>query len=81
VHAKQEMDTETIKSLMLEQIYSPVLWVRCISKLCALGAQTFVECGPGKVLGGLNKRINRSLISFPLDNSANFESTFAAMQE
>jgi [acyl-carrier-protein] S-malonyltransferase len=81
VHAKQEMDPENIKSLMLEQIYSPVLWVRCISELCDLGAQTFVECGPGKVLGGLNKRINRSLISFPLDNSANFESTFAAMQE
>ena len=81
VHAKQEMDTETIKSLMLEQIYSPVLWVRCISELCDLGAQTFVECGPGKVLGGLNKRINRSLISFPLDNSANFESTISAMQE
>jgi [acyl-carrier-protein] S-malonyltransferase len=66
---------------MLEQIYSPVLWVRCISELSELGAQTFVECGPGRVLGGLNKRIDRSLTSFSLDNSANFESTVAAMQK
>ena len=79
VHAKQEMDTETIKSLMLEQIYSPVLWVRCISELRNLGARTFVECGPGNVLGGLNKRIDRSLVALPLDNLANFENTVTAI--
>ena len=81
VRANQETDTETIKSLMLEQIYSPVLWVRCISELCDLGVQNFIECGPGKVLGGLNKRIDKNLASFSLDNLANFKNTIAAIQK
>jgi [acyl-carrier-protein] S-malonyltransferase len=81
VHAKQEQNIETIKSLMLEQIYSPVLWVRCISKLRDLGAKTFIECGPGRVLGGLNKRIDRDLVSVSLESLANFEDAIALFRK
>ena len=49
VHAKTESNPETIKALMLEQIYSPVKWVDCVNQLKNNGATTLIECGPGKV--------------------------------
>ena len=61
VHAQTETDAGRIRALMIEQIYSPVLWVDCVNALVAAGIDTTVECGPGKVLSGLNKRIQRSL--------------------
>ena len=61
VHARTESDPEKIKALMIEQIYSPVAWVDCVNALTATGVDHAVECGPGKVLGGLVKRINREL--------------------
>ena len=60
VHAKTEEDPEKIKSLMLEQIYQPVLWVDCVNGLSSRGAEILIECGPGRVLNGLSKRIDRS---------------------
>ncbi len=48
---------ELIKSALKEQLYSPVRWVETIQKMADSGATCFVECGPGKVLTGLNKRI------------------------
>lgn len=61
VHARTESSPEAIKTLMIEQIYSPVLWVDCVKTLAEAGATTLVECGPGKVLSGLGKRIDRNL--------------------
>jgi len=61
VHAKTESDPAVIKKLMVEQIYSPVLWVDCVKTMVAQGITTTVECGAGKVLGGLNKRIDGNL--------------------
>jgi [acyl-carrier-protein] S-malonyltransferase len=72
VHAQAESDPETIKALMLEQIYSPVKWVDCITQLKNKGATTLIECGPGKVLSGLSKRIDRELSSLATDNVADF---------
>lgn len=63
VHANTEVDPEKIKELMIEQIAKPVLWVDCVKSLAAQGIDTLVECGPGKVLSGLNKRIDKSLTS------------------
>jgi [acyl-carrier-protein] S-malonyltransferase len=77
VHAQAESDPETIKALMLEQIYSPVKWVDCITQLKNKGATTLIECGPGKVLSGLSKRIDRELSSLATDNVADF---FAALE-
>ena len=72
VHARTESDPEVIKALMLEQIYSPVKWVDCVKQLKNNGATTLVECGPGKVLSGLTKRIDREISSLSTDNVADF---------
>ncbi len=72
VHAQTESNPETIKALMLEQIYSPVKWVGCVNQLKSNGATTLIECGPGKVLSGLAKRIDRDLLSLSTDNVADF---------
>jgi len=72
VHAQTETDPETIKALMLEQIYSPVKWVDCVNQLKNNGATTLIECGPGKVLSGLTKRINREITSLATDSVADF---------
>lgn len=48
---------EDIRSALVRQLYNPVRWVETIQFLAQKGVQNFVECGPGKVLTGLNKRI------------------------
>ena len=78
VNAKPETDPETIKSLMIEQIYHPVLWVDCVKQLLATGVTTTVECGPGKVLSGLNKRIDRRIQSLSLERPEDFSAAIAA---
>lgn len=56
-----EQDPAAIKKLMIRQITGPVPWVSTIEKLAEMGVQTLVECGPGRVLSGLNRRISRDL--------------------
>jgi [acyl-carrier-protein] S-malonyltransferase len=63
VTAQTEVCAEKIKALMIEQIYSPVRWVECVNTLVTAGVTRTVECGPGKVLSGLNKRIHAELIT------------------
>jgi [acyl-carrier-protein] S-malonyltransferase len=79
VHAQNEHDPEVIKALMLEQIYSPVKWVDCVRQLKESGASTLVECGPGKVLSGLAKRIDRELIALATDSAADFEAALTTI--
>lgn len=50
-------DAAAIRNALVRQLYSPVLWVSSIQKMFADGAAMAAECGPGKVLAGLNKRI------------------------
>ena len=63
VTADVESNPEKIKALMIEQIYSPVRWVECVNAMSEKGIASTLECGPGKVLSGLNKRINAELIT------------------
>ncbi len=56
VSAAVPADLETLKRDLLEQLYKPVRWVETVQYLAAQGAPRLVECGPGKVLAGLNKR-------------------------
>jgi [acyl-carrier-protein] S-malonyltransferase len=67
VHAQTETDPEKIRALLVQQIYSPVQWTRCMQAIAAGGASSVVECGPGKVLSGLNRRIDKSLQSYSLE--------------
>ncbi len=54
-------DSESIRRLLLQQLTSPVRWVETIQFLVLNGVEVIYECGPGKVLTGLNKRIDKSL--------------------
>ena len=80
VHAESEENPDTIKTLMLEQIYKPVRWVDCVKTLKSRGVDTIVECGPGKVLSGLNKRIDKELLSLATENHSSFEATLSQLQ-
>lgn len=68
VHARTESDPERIRQLLVEQIYSPVQWTGCVERIAEEGVAHLVECGPGTVLSGLNRRIDRALKSFPLED-------------
>jgi [acyl-carrier-protein] S-malonyltransferase len=67
VTAETEINPERIKALMIEQIYSPVRWVDCVNAMVAAGITTTIECGPGKVLSGLNKRISADLSTLSIE--------------
>ena len=59
VDAQAHGDIETLRTRLIEQLYQPVRWTDCIESMVDQGAGVFIECGPGKVLTGLNKRIAR----------------------
>ncbi len=61
VDATERTDAKTIKEILLQQLYKPVRWVELIQSINNKNISTIIECGPGKVLSGLNKRIERSL--------------------
>lgn len=66
VNAAAITDQEKIKQLLVEQLYSPVLWEDSVRQLIELGVTHFIECGPGKVLSGLVKKIDRSVTVLPV---------------
>ena len=59
---------QKIKSSLIKQLEKPVLWTKSILEMKKYGVKSFLEVGPGKVLQGLNKRIDRSLISKGVDS-------------
>lgn len=59
--AKPIDDIEQIKTNLLEQLYMPVLWTKSVEYMANAGIDEIIECGPGKVLTGLNKRSAKSL--------------------
>ena len=79
VHARTEQSPERIRELLVEQIYSPVRWTGCVQAMVAAGAHNVVECGPGKVLSGLNRRIDKSLMSFSLEEPESLNQTVAEL--
>lgn len=63
VNAKPSTDPETIKANLVAQLTSPVRWTQCVLNMVAGGALTFVEVGPGNVLQGLVKKINKDAVT------------------
>lgn len=57
VNAESSKDPSLIKENLIKQLYAPVLWVDSVNSMAAIGVDRIVECGPGKVLGGLIRRI------------------------
>ena len=68
---------DSIRDGLKRQLYSPVRWVETVQKLIADGATSMVECGPGKVLAGLAKRIDRSVPATCIDSPETIEKAMA----
>jgi [acyl-carrier-protein] S-malonyltransferase len=62
VDVSVENDADKIKDALLRQLYLPVRWTESVLYLSDQGVTDIIEVGPGKVLTGLNKRINKSLV-------------------
>ena len=68
---------QAIRDALVRQLYLPVRWTECVQALAAKGATRIAECGPGKVLTGLAKRIDKSLDARALGTPADFDSALA----
>lgn len=71
-------DGENIRERLSKQVYSPVQWVATSQALLASGADRIVECGPGKVLAGLQRRIDRSVSVATLDSMSGLDAAGSA---
>jgi [acyl-carrier-protein] S-malonyltransferase len=78
VDAAVQSDVAAIRDALVRQLYLPVQWTGCVQALAARGATRVAECGPGKVLAGLVKRIDRTLDARAIGAPSDFDS---AMQD
>ena len=69
VDAEIAVDLVDLREKLLAQMAKPVQWTRCVEQMISGGVDQFVECGPGKVLAGLLKRIDRSKSVANIDSS------------
>jgi [acyl-carrier-protein] S-malonyltransferase len=83
VDVRKHASPDGIRSALKEQLYKPVRWADTIRAMIAAGATTFVECGPGKVLTSLNRRIERKpeLRMLALEDPASIAAALAACKE
>ncbi|ABC82519.1 ACP S-malonyltransferase [Anaeromyxobacter dehalogenans] len=80
VEAKPNQDAARVVPLLVEQVTAPVRWIECVEELVRLGVTRVVEVGPGKVLSGLIRRIDRSVEAFNVEDRASLEKTLAALK-
>ena len=75
-----ERDPARIKDALVRQAASPVRWVETIKRMVEMGATHIAECGPGKVLAGMTKRIAPEVQSLSLADRASLEAALAALK-
>ncbi|MDD2723910.1 MAG: ACP S-malonyltransferase [Methylovulum sp.] len=80
VDAESHSDPVAIKHILVEQLYRPVRWVDTVETMAKQGVDCFVECGPGKVLLGLNKRIAKHAGHFALYDQKTLDDLLEAQQ-
>lgn len=73
VSASTADDLDTLRANLIAQLYSPVLWTASVQAMASEGIEGLIECGPGKVLTGLNKKIDRTLTGVSISDSAGLE--------
>jgi [acyl-carrier-protein] S-malonyltransferase len=71
---------DQIRALLTEQLYRPVRWVETIQLMKNNGIECIVECGPGKVLSGLVKRIDKSIHALSINDSASLDSAIVQLK-
>ena len=74
-----QTDADAIRDALYRQAFGPVRWVECVAAIKARGIQTLVECGPGKVLAGMTKRIDADLTGLALFDPASLADVQAAL--
>ncbi len=77
VDAKIHDDIAAIRDALVRQLYLPVRWTECVQALADAGATRFAECGPGKVLTGLIKRIDKTIEGRALGMPGEFDAALA----
>lgn len=78
VDGRVQVGIDAIRDALVRQLYLPVRWTNCVQALVAGGATRIAECGPGKVLTGLTRRIDKGIEARPLATPGEFDS---AMQD
>jgi [acyl-carrier-protein] S-malonyltransferase len=74
VDVKPHTGADAIRAALVKQLHTPVLWAATVRTLIAAGANPILECGPGRILTGLNRRIdkNRALVMLSLEDPSSF---------
>ncbi|MDC1418047.1 ACP S-malonyltransferase [Candidatus Thioglobus sp.] len=75
VDADYSSNIDEIKSKLVEQLYKPVLWTSTVQKMKESGVEKLIEAGPGKVLAGLTRRIDKSLSGSAIIDMTSLKST------
>lgn len=81
VSAATADSTDAVKQSLVEQLYQPVLWVDSVRNMSADGVTHMIEMGPGKVLTGLSKRIDKSVNTLPVYDSSTLEKALQETRE
>jgi [acyl-carrier-protein] S-malonyltransferase len=82
VDVKTHSTAEAIRAGLVKQLYTPVYWAATVRTIISAGATHIVECGPGKVLTGLNRRVdkNRDLKMMALEDPQSLDDALAAVR-
>ncbi|MGB3287753.1 MAG: ACP S-malonyltransferase [Burkholderiaceae bacterium] len=80
VDVRMPSDPDAIKDALVRQAWHPVRWVETLQAMKAQGVTHVVECGPGKVLAGLTKRIDRDLVGLAITDPASLQAALATLQ-
>ncbi len=70
VEAVQNSDPDRVRELLVAQVSAPVKWDSSVKEMVNLGVSSFIEIGPGKVLSGLVKRIDKEVVTLNIEDSA-----------
>lgn len=81
VDAQQRNEREALMDALRRHISQPVRWVQCVRAMADCGATQFLELGPGRVLTGLMRRIDRSLEAYAVYDSGSLSKALAAVEE
>ncbi len=79
VQFSQASSVDEIKTLLVQQLYRPVQWVETVNAMKAQGVEMLYELGPGKVLMGLNRRIDRKMVVLPVFDQVSFEKALISL--
>jgi [acyl-carrier-protein] S-malonyltransferase len=74
VNAQVAQNVDELVSNLVAQLHQPVRWTGCVQNMAQQGVEVMLECGPGKVLTGLNKRIDKGISAAAINDNASLQS-------